>query len=253
MFSPSGELIPNRSSFLLGSQFIASQMNVKGQAREAAVLHELLAGNIPDFLRNFKPLTITEGSNSITYLVMSDYLSIGNEGDYIRMPMQAKTAQIVADKYDCSLPTRKMVNDIFSHAEIKVPAKPWGPPYSDMDNSARYPVQNEKINKQLIGLDKTALLAGHFKDIVLTNKLAPNNPNKKVAIYGWMMAGASKPIQDLNTSSHNVDYTDYSQCIRLISNDVIVNGNLMRLQDVFQNSKYCSLVSDEGILKFMKY
>lgn len=252
MFPLAGELIPNRSSFVSGSQFISSLGKIKGSQRDTAILHEFLSGNIPDFLKNFKPLTITFGSNSITYLVMSDYLSIGNEADYLRMPMSAEVGQTIADKYDCSLPTRKMVNDIYSNADIKLPAKPWGEPYTGMDNNDRYPIQNEKINKQLAGLDPTKLIAGHAKDIILSQKLYPNNPKKRVCIYGWMMSNG-QVIQGLNASSHELSYQDYSQLIRLISNDVIVNGNLMRLQDVFASPSLCSLVSDEGVLKFTRY
>src|SRR5579863_9624176 len=99
--SPSpNALIPARDvNAVSGSQFIQDNMNNSIVEREANILKELLAGNIPDFLRNFKPVTVTEGNDSITYLVMSDVLSIGDDSDYLRIPCNALTSQAACDKY----------------------------------------------------------------------------------------------------------------------------------------------------------
>lgn len=253
--SPSGDaLIPHRDpGASSGSMFIQENMNLGGATRETNILHEFLAGNVPDFLRKFIPVTVTIGSNSISYLVMADYLSIGLDTDYVRMPMNPHTAQAIATQYDCTLPTRKMVNDIWSHATNKLDPKPWGPPYdASMMATSRIAIQNEKIQAQLAGKDSTALTAGHKKDVVLTNRLSPNNPNKRVAIYGWIEANG-QPIQQLNPVSHEDTYEDYSHGIRMIANDVIVNGNAMRIQDVFSDAKLSALISDEGILTFQRY
>ncbi|CAB4196570.1 hypothetical protein UFOVP1290_90 [uncultured Caudovirales phage] len=39
----------------------------------------------------------------------------------------------------------------------------------------------------------------------------------------------------------------------MIANDIIVNGNMMRIQDVFKDTKLSALLSDEGILNFTSY
>ncbi len=72
----------------------------------------LWSGNIPDFLRNFKAINI----KNLTYLSMSDYLSIGNNNDYVRIPMSPLMAQKIADKYDCTMPTKFMVETIHNQA-----------------------------------------------------------------------------------------------------------------------------------------
>lgn len=241
-----GNIIPVKSSFISGSDFISSLIssNIRGELREQLVEKELISGNIPNFLRNFKPITVTNNKNTLTYLVMSDYLSIGDDENYIRMPMAAKTAKIIAEKYDCSLPTKKMVIDIYNSAAIKLAAKPWGPPYSNMDDNKRYLVQNNKINEQLDGLDATNLIAGHAKDIILDKRLITSN--NKVGIFGWFKSDGTF-IQDTNVSSHSIDYTDYSQLTRLVVNDVILDGKLMRLSDIFLNKEYCSLITDQGV------
>jgi hypothetical protein len=236
-----------------GSAFIQNNMNLSGATREANILHEFMSGNIPDFLRNFTAIDINDGKNSITYLVSADYLSIGSDADYVRMPMNPHTAQAIATQYDCTLPTRKMVNDIWSHSANKVPPLPWGPPYdSTMMSTERIGIHNGRVQKQLVGKDNKLLMSGHKKDVVLTNRLSPNNPNKRVAIYGWIQSNG-QAIQGLNPTSHEDTYADYSHGIRMIANDVIVNGNPTRIQSVFADAKLASLISDEGVLIFLKY
>lgn len=247
-------LIPIRDpGAVSGSTFIQENINLLGSVREKNILNEFTHGNVPNFLRNMTPITIAEGPNSITYLVMPDVLSIGSDTDYVRVPMNPHTAQTIADEFDCTLPTVKIANAIWQHAVNKLSPSPWGPPYDDdMQKTYRIGIHNTTISNQLSGKDPHALTSGHKKDIVLTNRLYPNNPHKRVAIYGWFMLTGT-PIQGLNPTSHEDTYEDYSHGVRLIANDVIVNNQPMRIQDVFQHPTYCYLVSDEGVLFFQKY
>jgi hypothetical protein len=252
--SDQNSLIPIKSSnAIAGSEFIKNNINLSGKIREDNILAEFLNGNIPDFLRKFSSVTINVASNTLTYLVMPEYLSIGMDSDYVRIPMNPLTAQIIADKYDCTLPTRKIVNDIWSQSFNKLKPLPWGPPYdASMMSTERYGIHNARIQAQLNNKDYKSLTSGHKKDVVLTNKLSPSNPNKRVAIYGWIQ-NDGKPIQGLNPVSHEDTYADYSHGIRLISNDAMLNGSLVRMQDIFKDASLCSLVSDEGPLTFLKY
>lgn len=246
--------IPDRSlSFVTGSGWVAANLNTSGAAREANILAEFKKGNMPDFLRNFIEVTVSNGADSITYKVMADYLCIGSDYDYVRVPMNPHTAQAIADQYDCTLITRKMTNDIWKQSPNKLEPRPWGPPYNaDMEKTHRIGTHSNTIKKQLVGKDPFALTSGHKKDVVLTNKLSPHNPNKRVAIYGWIQLNG-KPIQDLNTSSHDDKYADYSHGVRLVDNYAVVNGQPMRMRDVFTHPAYSKLVSDEGPLTFLSY
>ena len=247
-------LIPNRDpGSVTGSTFIQNNIGTKGQLREQEIMDELTHGNMPEFLRRFIPLDVTSNGNTLSVLVMSDYLSIGSNTDYCRMPMGPLTAQAIASKFDCSLPTKKMVDMIWQAAPNKLPPKPWGPPYdASMSDTYRYGVHNSTIQQQLILRDPTMLTAGHKKDVVLTNYLAPNNPNKRVAIYGWILPNG-QPIQGLNPRDHDNQYADYSHGIRLVANDVMLNGSAMRLQDILQHPTLSYMLSDEGVLRFLKY
>lgn len=245
---------PVVSSLMTGSQFIQANINLMGAVREANILKEFVENaNMPNMLRQFVPVTISSGGNSITYQVTSDFLCIGSDEDYVRMPMNPHTAQAIADKYNCSLITRKMSNDIWKASINKLEPRPWGPPYnSDMEKTHRIGTHNATIQKQLIGKDPKALTSGHKKDVVLTNKLAPNNPGKRVAIYGWIQLNG-QPIQGLNPTSHGDTYQDYSHGVRLVANNCVVNGVAMKIQDVFVHPVYSALVSDEGPLRFLRY
>jgi len=245
-------LFPTRDpGAVTGSAFVQSNLNTSGAGRESNILDELIHGNLPNFLRDLTPVVVTDGVNTITYLVTLDYLSIGNDDNFVRMPMSPLTAQKIADKFDCSLPTRKMVKDIWKNAVNKLPPKTT-PPDAQMTSTKRFGEHNALVNNQMASLSVNDLTAGHKKDIVLTNKLAPKNPNHRVAIYGWFYSNGTV-IQDLNPSDHNDMYADYSHGVRLIANDVVVNGNPMRIQDVWKNPKFSALISDEGVLTFQRY
>lgn len=236
-----------------GSAFIQANMDLMGPSREANILNEFLHGNIPNFMRTMLPVAVSDGTNSITYLVMPDVLCLGSDADYVRMPMNPHTAQAIADEYDCTLPTTKIANCIWAAAANKLAPSPWGPPYDgDMQKTYRIGIHNTTINNQLAGKDPHAMTIGHKKDIVLTNHLYPNNPNRRVAIYGWFYTNGS-PIQGLNPTSHEDAYEDYSHGIRLIANDVVINGSPARMQDIFKDPSFHKLVSDEGTLLFQKY
>lgn len=252
--SASNSLIPARDpNAITGSAFIQANMNVSRTIRESNILSEFKAGNIPDFMRKFTAIKITSGQNTITYLTTPDYLCIGSDSDYVRIPMNPHTAQAIADQYDCTLPTRKMVNDIWKQSPNKVEPLPWGEPYDDsMMSTYRYGEHNRRIQAQLVNMDFKKLLSGHKKDVVLSNQMSPNNPKKRVTIFGWIHLNG-QPIQGLNYWSHEDTYADYSHGIRLIANDVVVNGVPMRIQDVFGDTNLFALISDEGKLTFLRY
>src|SRR5262249_34437109 len=86
------------------------------------------------------------------------------------------------------------------------------------------------------------LLSGIKKDVVLTNRLK-EKPNR-VAIYGWHYPDG-KPIQRLYVG--HVDwYVDYSHGIRLVSQEMIVDGQPMKFRDVLRDKELSALISDEG-------
>ena len=115
-----------RTSSTTGNEFYHKAFAMKWAARDSFALKEVLAGNVPDFLKKFSAIkvsindSVTGKTIKATYYVSPDYLSIGNDQDWARIKITPKAAQKIADSFHCFLPTRKMVDDIYKAAKIKL-------------------------------------------------------------------------------------------------------------------------------------
>jgi hypothetical protein len=230
--------IPARAANALGGKAFAETIaDLPAAAREAAIVQEISRGNIPEFLRKFCDVHSGNG----VYQVMPDYLSIGSDEDFVRVPMTPASAQAIASTFGFSLPTRKMVNDIYQQAEVKLEPKP----LTEQREAVRTFVQhNQIIESQRAGKPLGQLVAGHKKDIVITPRLR-EKPHK-VAIYGWHQPDG-KPIQPLYVG-HADFYVDYSHGVRMVKREMTVNGQTKKIDDVLRDPELCGLLSDEGVI-----
>jgi hypothetical protein len=257
---------PGRSGDALGgNQFIQSIAPGDNAKRDDLIIQELLKGNIPNFLRQLVSVTVTEKNNTLIYNVMPDYLALGSDTDYIRVPLSAPSAQKVADSFGCTLPTAKMSNQVWQAAAAKLPPKPMsgrtstigGKTYSPQDflkskmtDTDSFAEHNRLIQEQLAEHKPGELVAGHKKDVVISNQLA-SRPDK-VAIHG-LHNTKGQAIQG-GFWGHDINYRDYSHGIRLIDRKATLNGKPIDLvKDILQNQEFAYLVSDEGALKFTSY
>ena len=124
---------------------------------------------------------------------------------------------------------------------------PAGP---QMRSTAYYLEHNRKINRQRpsSGCPLGALVSGHKKDVVLTNRLARNRD--KIAIYGWHSLSGT-PIQPL-TTVHGARYVDYSHGIRLVSRIALLDGKPLPIDEILQDPKLANLLSDEGAIRVVR-
>jgi len=244
--------IPPRScSAMTGSEFATFVSSMDGSLREQAILDELESGNMPGFLRRLKPVTLRQTLDSgrvatVTFFVMPDYLAIGSDDDFLRVPMALPTAVEIAARFGFILPTRKMVDAIFQQSVFQLAPEPM-PPGPQMRTTAYYWEHNRKINEQCAacGLPPGVLVSGHKKDVVLSDRL--NRCRRKVAIYGWhRLSGV--PIQPLSTV-HGAEYADYSHGIRLVSDTVLLDGNPCSIYSVLEDFSLAGLLSDEGVIR----
>jgi hypothetical protein len=242
--------------------------------REQVILEMLKAGYIPSRCHSFKPITIgsDQSSTTITYYAALDYLALGDDTDYVYMPMFPMTAQAYINStavYGSTLdplyilPTKIMVDQIYHQMDnIKLDPIPISPKKGDPSRNATetYVKHNDLVQhqisqmlqkKNIIDFNKK-LIVGHKKDIVLTNMLVHNEG--KVAIYGWHTLNTGVPIQPLSTV-HSNTYVDYSHGIRLISTSCLVNNQQHSLLEVLKDKKYATLLNklSEGPLKVFKY
>ena len=239
-----------------GSALAAKLAPLDRAAREAEIAAEVLRGNVPDFLRMFCPVKSTAVVKGTTrtavFFVAPDYLAVGNDADYLLVPLSPATAQVLADRLDCLLPTRKMVDLIYKAAEVKLAPSPL-PPSPAMTSIAVFGQHNALVRTQRQAQAAQhplgALTAGHKKDVVIAAGLA--SAPGKVAIYGWHRADGD-PIQPLYLG-HAASWVDYSHGIRLVHRRMTLDGQAASVADVLSKAELACLLSDEGPLPSARY
>jgi hypothetical protein len=243
--------LPDRKAdFPNGSIVIKSLLTTEQTVREAAISREIRRGNVPQFWRKFVSVSAesrdTDGqTHNIVYRVSPDYLSVGSDEDFVRIPLAPYIAQHIADILGCVLPTRKMVDDIYTHAEAKLVPEPLT---DDRESLASFLEHHQLIQTQLQN-QPARFVAGIKKDVVVTKDLAKHPEH--VAIYGWHKLDG-KPIQPLTTV--RVDwYVDYSHGIRMVDRWAEVDGKPMLVREVLRDKNLCGLLSDEGLLHAASY
>ena len=243
---------------LTGSAFAASIRDspISVSAREQHMLEEVEQGNVPDFYRSFLPVIDTamiEGKQFvIKYFVAPDYLAIGSDKDYFYAPLTAASAQKIADKLNCSLPTRKMSNRIYQSAIFKLTPEPI-PPSIRMMTVPVFEDHNKLVHQQLDRIDAKpgSLVAGNKKDVIISNKIIAADGTLRVVIYGWHKPDG-KAIQPLY-NGHKFDWVDYSHGIRLIQNQVYLNGRKTTMKKILKSKTLNVLLSDEGVIRMQRY
>lgn len=250
--SPLSLTIPPRpANAMTGTAFYKKIIPLPREEREAIALQEIVAGNMPAFLKKFSPVkvSITDSSgNTINaeYYVSPDYVSIGNDADFARIPLTPMTAQKIADTFQCFLPTRKMVNDIYQQAAVKLEPVPL---YSYRDSALIMYHHHLIIEGQR--KNQPGLIAGIKKDVIISGKISRDPKPNRVAIYGWHKPDGN-PIQPLYTG--HVDwYVDYSHGIRLVQRQIKVNGKMMDYIDVLKHPVYRTLLCDEEFCDCYRY
>lgn len=214
-------------------------------ARQALAADELIAGNHPSHQFDWRYLSWTAADASgavheVELKVAPDYLAVGDDQDFLYAPLGLPQALRVAKALDFALPTPLVVDKIYEAADHQFTPSPL-PPTADM----RTPQYWLRAQKRIVGLmdqSRTALLAGHKKDVVLTPRLryAPS----QLAIYGWHKA-VGEPIQPI-CLVHGKHYFDYSHGIRAVAPTVRIDGVEHRYVDVLADPILALLLSDEG-------
>lgn len=234
-----------------GNELYKSVFTASLAEREQSAKEQVLNGNVPHFLRKMVRIntSITSPDGKIIkafYFVSSDYLSIGSEDDFARIPLTPLIAQEIADSLHCFLPTRKIVDDIYKAAKVKLEPVPM---YIYRDSAITMYQHNLIIEGQRKG--QKGLIAGIKKDVVISGKISRDPKPNRVAIYGWHKLDG-KPIQPLYTG--HVDwYADYSHGIRLVHRTIYVNNKLMDYTDVLRDPSLRGLLCDEESCDFYRY
>jgi hypothetical protein len=228
---------------MTGTLFYRTVVSDKWKERDSVAKQEILSGNIPSFLRKFVRIntSITNQAGKTIhayYFVAPDYLSVGTDADWARIPLTPMAAQVIADSFHCFLPTRKMVNDIYAQSVVKLEPVPM---YAFRDSSITMWQHHLIIEGQRKG--RKGLIAGIKKDLVLSGKITRDAKPGREAIYGWHKPDG-KPIQPLYTGHINW-WVDYSHGIRLVYRTVWVDGRAMDYTNVLKDPQLQQLLCDE--------
>ena len=126
---PAPGIPPRPADAVGGGAFVETIKNLSRDDREEAIATEVLRGNVPDFLRTFRPVTVTAKDaagkeHTAVIEVMPDYLAVGSDADFVRLPMTPHTAARIADSFGCALPTRKVVDEVYRAATVKLEPRP---------------------------------------------------------------------------------------------------------------------------------
>ncbi len=238
-------LPPRSSSAASGSEVVATCEHLRPVEREAVILRELLAGNVPPFLRElvFVPLGPPNAARPTGVWVTPDYLAIGADDDFVRFPMVKRTALAVAKAAHACLPTAHLVDAIYATAPCKLTSPSHGAG-ALMASTGLYAVHSREIDERrgAAGCVLGELVAGPKKDLVRTPREL-GTPDR-LAIYGWFDERGA-PIQPLSLK-HSDKYVDFSHGTRLVSLDMVKDGEPRNVLDVLASSTDAALLSDEG-------
>lgn len=243
---------PPRTSAVTGREFYREAVAMAWRQRDSLALQLIRSGDVPSFLAKLSPVnvTITDSATGrtihATYFVTPDYLSVGTNDDWARINITPMAAQQVADLFHCFLPTKKMVDDIYKAAKVKLEPVPM---YAFRDSTITMWQHHLIVEGQRKG--RTGLIAGIKKDLVLSGKLLRDPKKDRVAIYGWHQPDG-KPIQPLYTGHVNW-WVDYSQGTRLVYEQIKVGNTWMNYQDVLKDPVLQKLLCDEMYCDCFRY
>ena len=196
--------------------------------------------------------TVDDAKTSAKAFAVKDgkFLAVGSDEDFLLVPLSPGTAQRIADRVGCLLPTPRMVDAVWAAARVRLEPSPISPS-PEMTTVPVFEAHSRMVAAQWrnASAPRGSLVSGHKKDVVITSALA-SLPNR-VAIYGWHRL-TGEPIQPLYTG-HSAGWADYSHGIRLVLREVTVDGTRRDLPEVLRDPGLAPLLSDEGVIAEARY
>ncbi len=226
-----------------GSELVDRAVSMRPGEREALVAAEIEGGTVPPFERELVALSLDHDGRHAQVWVMPDYLAIGSDDDWVRVPMTIRTAKAIARAARSVLPTKKLVDAIHAAADVRV-SSPYMAPGRDMASVEYFAAHHAAIEERRkeAGAALGQLVSGPKKDLVLS-KRALENPGR-TAIYGWFTDECGS-IQALSLL-HDDRYLDYSHGVRLVLADMRVDDKSVNVLDALADRSLAPLISDEG-------
>ena len=248
---------------------------VEWTKREESILAQLLAGNMPSWLRQWVTVEVQASSPKVTVRVLPDYLCVGDDTDFRHVPLDQHSAQRVADMFGACLPTAKICHAIYrtTPAAQQVGAfkrdyyiTPWTLRTVIKKNwaqtsTAAYDEHSLAIQAGMTkaGIKPGQILAGHKKDVIIANGL--HRQPRKIAFHGFYDAKGypaepcyevkGGPLPSCNKEAPTLAhpegrFSDYSQGVRLVHPIMHIDGAVKLVREVLVDPILSKLISSEG-------
>ena len=241
---------------LTGWNFMLKADKMEFWQLEDYIAKTILEGNVPSPMKHFRKIVfrtpvidsveVLKKRHTIEMWVLPDYLSIGTDESFVRMPMGPLAAQRIADSLNCILPTTYLVDRIAEVSEGHLDIFPFRP----LENRNSQPIVFQDSHNAIQALYKAKgykfgqFISGLKKDVVLTCKiLTQPGWERYEAIYGWHHP--SGKVQQPLFIRHGNFYVDYSHGIRLIYRKIKVDGKEMDAREILESPQLYRLLSDE--------
>ncbi|MDP4271757.1 MAG: hypothetical protein Q8909_16800, partial [Bacteroidota bacterium] len=135
------------------AEFCKQAKNLFRDRYDSLVFKMFEAGCTPRFMDEWKRIDcqLTDSLGKIihaSYYVKPDYLCVGTDTDFVRVPMQPKTAQRIANRLGAFLSTPKISDDVYKAADVKLVPEPLT---EKRDSIATFFYHNTLIEKQRAG------------------------------------------------------------------------------------------------------
>lgn len=242
--------------------------------REDAMVAELVAGNVPDFMRRWVEIRVSRNGQTpvVVVRVLPDYLCVGKDDDYRHLPLDQQSAQKVADAFGAILPTAKICHAVWRRipwsATINaIPRDYWNTgasrkaPRNRMQTStAAYDEHSVAIQDKMrsMGLAVGTTIVGHKKDVVLTS----NRDASRIAFHGFYdgeipfepcMEGSNRANCNKEMPAHphpegKGRFSDYSQGVRLVHPYMHIDGVKHLVADVLKDASRAGHISAQGVI-----
>jgi hypothetical protein len=209
--------------------------------RDSLLLDYVEKGNLPGFLSQLVPVkvwvmdTVSQQEIKATFYVSPDYLSVGNNKDWARVPVTAQTASLALSRLHCFAPTPKLINSIHGQATVKLEPVPL---YAYRDSTPTMWHHHLIIEGQR--KSRAGLISGIKKDIVFMRSPGDSVRADRVGIYGWHRLN-NQPIQPFY-QGHVWWYADYSHGLRLVYRKIRVGKHWMDIEELLKDPRLRQLL-----------
>jgi len=215
-----------------GSDIVASLPPGPTDQREQAILQLVKSGAA---IVHWAPITVDLGSTRATFFVTSEPIMFGESWeDAVYLPVKPKTMQLIADWYGASMLTPKLVDEIWRQADVRVDPFIATKADAQMSSTARSlaysKLTKDKLRAKRAASGKAHPLTANIGKYWTVSSYTASNPAKGEN-YGFFASGATKGsvtqipnVTVIQTVGHvhNLEHTDYSQVIMLVSRKVLL-------------------------------